>query len=751
MQNFKFAKLAISGIPYSLDKPFDYYIPQSLESTVQIGSRVLVPFSKSNRKTEGIILYFSKSSDIDEKKLKPILSVLDEHPLISEQQVKLALWMHDRFFCTVYDALKAMLPVGIFYNTKGINVKEKTKYIFSLNISTEEAKDLAVQKKRRSPKQALVLGLLSDFEKVSQSELRQITGASTQTINALLKSGLINREEQRVFRRPEIKNKEAKEPFDLSPDQSKIYFQIKEDIANEKLKLGLLQGVTGSGKTAIYIKLISDVINAGKSAIFLLPEIALTPQMLETFYSYFGDKVALLHSSLTQGERYDEWDRVKNREALIVIGTRSAVFAPTENLGIIIIDEEQEESYHSENAPRYDTVDVAMYRAHQSGAPLILGSATPGVATRYFAEVGRFKHYVLDSRFNEQSLPQVHIVDMKKELKKGNGSNISFYLRDEISKNIEAGEQTILFLNRRGANKLIVCGECGRSYECPNCSVNLSYHSFGNKLLCHHCGYRQKPDECCPHCGGILKYVGAGTQKLEEEIKELFPDIDILRMDADAVSFAGSHYEILDSFIRNRTPILIGTQMVTKGLNFENVTLVGVILADQGLFYPSYRASERSFSLITQVIGRSGRFSKKGRAVIQTFTPENDTIVQAAAQNYEAFYREEIQLRKFLNLPPFSEIIAICCEGRNEKLVLNCANDIKNELNHIFANDEDINIYGPAQLPVFKLNNVYRYRLNIRFKNIKNIRPLLANIIKSKQTDKKFSAVSIYAENNPLD
>ncbi len=751
MQNTKFAKLAISGIPYTLDKPYDYYIPQSLESTVQIGSRVLVPFSKSNRKTEGIILFFPESSDVDESKLKPILSILDESPLISEQQVKLALWMHDRFFCTVYDALKAMLPVGIFYNTKGKNVKEKIKYILSLNISSEEARDLILKKKRSAPKQALVLELLSDFEKISLNELKQISGTSTQAINTLLKDGLINREEQRIFRRPEIKNKESKEPFDLSEEQSKVYTQIKDDIANGELKLGLLQGVTGSGKTAIYIKLISDVINEGKSAIFLLPEIALTPQMLETFYSYFGDKVALLHSSLTQGERYDEWERIKNKDALIVIGTRSAVFAPTEDLGIIIIDEEQEESYHSENSPRYDAIDVAMYRTHQNGAPLILGSATPRVVTRYFAETGRFKYYYLGSRFNEQSLPQVHIVDMKQELKKGNGSNISFYLRDEISKNLEAGEQTILFLNRRGANKLIVCGECGEAYECPNCSVHLSYHSFGNKLLCHHCGYKQKPDEFCPFCGGILKYVGAGTQKLEEEIKELFPGIDILRMDADAVSFAGSHYEILESFIKNQTPILIGTQMVTKGLNFDNVTLVGVISADQGLYYPSYRASERSFSLITQVIGRSGRFNKKGRAVIQTFAPENDTIVQASEQNYEAFYKAEIGLRKLLNLPPFSEIIALCCEGRDEKLVLGCANDIKNELNHIFINDENINIYGPAQLPVFKLNNIYRYRLNIRYKNIKNLRPLLANVIKAKQSLKKFSAVSIYAENNPLD
>lgn len=747
----KFAKLAVSGIPYTLDKPFDYYIPQSLESSVHIGARVLVPFSRSNRKTEGIILSFSEGSAVDENKLKPIYSVLDEKPLISEQDVKLALWMHDRFFCTVYDALKAMLPVGIFYNTRGVNIKEKTKYLLSLNIPAENAAGIVTEKKRKSPKQSEILELLSGFEKVSQAEAKQITGASAQTINALLKAGLIKKEEQRVFRRPEIKNKELKDSFDLSDEQRNVYKQIEKDLSNGELKLGLLQGVTGSGKTAIYIKLIADVFNKGKSAIFLLPEIALTPQMLETFYSYFGDKVALLHSSLTQGERYDEWERIKSGEALIVIGTRSAVFAPTDNLGIIIIDEEQEESYRSENAPRYDAIDVAMYRANQNNAPLILGSATPRVSTRYFAETGRFKHYVLKTRFNEQSLPEVSIIDMKEELRKGNGGNISFHLRNEIAENIKAGEQTILFLNRRGANKLVVCGECGKAYECPNCSVNLSYHSFGNKLLCHHCGYKQKVDESCPHCGGILKYIGAGTQKLEEEISELFPGVDVLRMDADSVSFFGSHYEILDSFIKNKTPLLIGTQMVSKGLNFENVTLVGVILADQGLYYPSFRASERSFSQITQVIGRSGRFAKKGRAVIQTFTPENDTIKQAAAQNYEAFYNEEIKLRNMLSLPPFSEIISICCEGKNEKLVLDCANEIKNELNGFFESDNKVKLYGPAQLPVFKLNNVYRYRLNIRTDYKKNIRLPLANIIKAKQLVKKFSSVSVYAENNPSD
>ena len=655
MPDVTIAKIAVSGIPFRLDRPFDYAIPLDMKEKVQPGVRVEVPFTRANRRTEGIVLALAPIGAYE--KLKPISEVLDEAPILTQAQIKLALWMHERFFCTVYEAVKAMLPAGLWFKNGKRRVSDKYVTMAALAVPAEEAAEAAEQKRRRAPQQSELLRTLCAKGPAALPGQSKFTGASLQTVRALRDAGLISLEDVLVYRRPEAPEGERQPLPKLNSEQTKAFKGSQKLAGGKKASGALLFGVTGSGKTTIYIRLIAEMRRRGKTAILLVPEIARTPQMLRTFSSHFGDDIAVLHSRLSAGERLDEWRRIKNGEAGVVIGTRSAIFAPAEDLGIIIIDEEQEDSYKSENAPRYHARDVAKFRCAQDNALLLLGSATPDVESRWRAEQGSYAYFTLSRRFNEQSMPSVEIVDMKRELRRGNGSSISERLRSEISENLERGEQSILFLNRRGANKLITCVDCGFTYSCPNCSVSLTYHSFSRRLMCHHCGYTQRLDEHCPECGGTLKYVGTGTQKLEEELHELFPDTPVLRMDTDTVAPAGGHDVLLERFQTERIPIMVGTQMVTKGLNFENVTLVGVISADQSLYAGDYRATERTFSLITQVVGRSGRFEKPGRAVIQTFTPENETIRQAARQDYESFYRAEIELRRLQALTPYTELL----------------------------------------------------------------------------------------------
>ena len=480
-----------------------------------------------------------------------------------------------------------------------------------------------------------------------------------------------------------------------------------------------------------------------------MPEIALTPQMLQTFSSHFGDEVAVLHSSLSVGERYDEWKRIKTGRARLVIGTRSAVFAPVEDLGLIIIDEEQEETYRSENAPRYHARDVAKFRCAKADCLLLLASATPELVSRYQAQIGRYAYFRLDSRYNARELPSVRIVDMKQELRSGNAGCISSFLRQELQKNLDAGEQSILFLNRRGTHKLISCGECGYTYRCPRCSVSLTYHSQNRRLMCHYCGYSRRVDERCPDCGGKLKYVGAGTQLVVEELESLFPGREVLRMDTDSVTPVGSHEQLFERFRSENIPFLVGTQMVTKGLNFENVTLVGVLSADQSLYAGDYRAGERTFSLITQVVGRSGRGSKPGRAVIQTLTPDNETVQLGAKQDYDAFFESELQLRKLQNAPPFSDLLAVTLSGPDEDKVLEAGGFVRHRLEELIGTRDAV-FLGPAPLSVVKVMNRYRYRVHIHCRAGAAIRGYLAQTVIEANTDKRFRGVSVFAENDPV-
>lgn len=809
----------MSAATFWIDRPYTYLIPDELCADASEGVRVLVPFSRSNRICEGIVL--STGEEDVSGQIKAVSAVLDSAPVLSAELIKLSMWMRERYFCTVYDAVKAMLPVGLWFNLsascriaegydretafaaaarsqaqqqvldiifthggvcdygdlvsafgpddpaaaikalskKGVittenigsrRIKDKTASFLSLNISAEEAAEISQAKKRTAPSQAAVLEFLSGFGCASAADVRYFTAAGAQTIKRLAVDELITVEQVEVFRRPEYKIGQRRELPQLNSIQTAAYDGIHALISAKKPTAALLYGVTGSGKTAVYVRLIGEILAGGQSVILLVPEIALTPQMLQTFSSYFADEIAVLHSSLSIGERYDEYKRIKNGSAHVVIGTRSAVFAPVHDLGMIIIDEEQEDTYKSENSPRYHAREVAKFRCSQSGAVLLLGSATPNIETAYNAKIGKYSLFSLPERFNEMQLPQVEIVDMKKEYRSGNVSDLSSVLLRELAENLEKGEQSILFLNRRGMNKLISCCECGFTYKCPRCSVSLTYHSANKRLMCHYCGFSQKVDDACPECGGILSYIGSGTQKIVEELSERFPGTEILRLDADTVSGAGGHDIILDRFRDEKIPIMVGTQMVTKGLDFPNVTLVGVISADQSLYSGDYRAAERTFSLITQVVGRSGRGSAPGRAVIQTFTPKNETIIQAAAQDYAGFFKSELEMRRIQNCPPFAELFCLTASGCTETEVIDSLAAAKAILVRELADNGDVRILGPAPLPVVKVNNRFRYRLTVAGSDTKQLRELLADVIIYLSKQKQYKNVTLFGDINPI-
>ena len=742
------AKIAVSAAPYWIDKPYEYAVPDDLLGRVQPGIRVAVPFSAGNRRSEGIVLALSNKAEYE--KLKDISEVLDTEPVLTQQQIQLALFMRERFFCTVYDAVRAILPAGLWFDRDGRRrVSDKTVETIRLTVPAREALDTAEAMQKNAPAQARILRELAPYGEMPLRELLLFTGCARTTVKKLISTGLAESIKREVFRIPEFSAGDRLKMPVLNDEQQSAFEGLDMLASSGKAAVSLLEGVTGSGKTSVYIRLIDAVLKRGKSAILLVPEIALTPQMLYTFSSYFGDDIAVLHSSLSPGERYDEWKRLKTGRAHVAIGTRSAVFAPVDNLGILIIDEEQEDTYRSENNPRYDARDVAKYRCFKNSCLLVLGSATPDLVSRYCAESGRYSRFVLRRRYNEMKLPEVKIIDLKNELRRGNEGSISVPLRTELLENLERGEQSILFLNRRGAHKLVTCGECGFVYKCPHCSVSLTYHSVNRRLICHYCGYTRRVDEVCPDCGGILKYIGAGTQLVEEELHSLFPGTEILRMDADVLSGSMTHEQVFERFRAENIPIMIGTQMVTKGLNFENVTLVGVLSADQSLYSGDFRAAERTFSLITQVIGRSGRGQKAGRAVIQTFTPSSEVIRQAARQDYDAFYQSEIILRKLQDSPPFSDLLSVTASGAEERAVVDACRFVKNRLCFLLGQKEKTEFLGPTPLTVVRVNNRFRYRIIIKCRSDSAIRNAVSGVITECSTDKRFRGISFYADNDP--
>lgn len=743
------AGVAVAAAIYTIDKPYSYVVPEALLDKCVPGVRVTVPFGKGNKRSEGIVLTVTRETQ--RRELKCIESVLDSEPVFSAEQLKLAVWVRDRFFCTLYDAARAMLPAGMWYTDSGRRVGDKTQKFAFLAVSGEEAIEIAGQKRMRAPRQSDVLELLAGIGEAAVADILSFTGTNASTVAALEKQGLISTDIRQVYRRPIVAAGTQAEQIVLNPGQERAFQGLRVMLERGEAGAALLYGVTGSGKTSVYIRLVEETLGLGRTAIVMVPEIALTPQLMDIFSSHFGDDIAVLHSSLTMGERYDEWKRIKAGKVKVVIGTRSAVFAPLENIGLIVIDEEQEHTYKSENSPRYHARDVAKYRCVRSGALLLLGSATPSIESMYAARTGKYSLFTLEDRYNEQPLPNVIIADMREELKDCNGGAISGLLREELRKNIESGEQSILFLNRRGASNLVMCGECGYTFECRNCSVSMTYHSVGKRLRCHYCGWSQPIPDVCPECAGKLKYVGVGTQKLEEELGELFPGVGIIRMDTDTVMRAGSHQALLSRFKNERVPILLGTQMVTKGLDFSNVTLAAVISADQSLYAGDFRAHERTFSLITQVVGRSGRGEKAGRAVLQTFTPDNPVLAMAARQDYIGFYEHEIKTRMLINAPPAVDIITVTLTGLDEGEVLRGCTRMADELRRGFGKSSGVGILGPAPAGITKVNNRFRYKLTLTLQNERRARDVIRQAIRDFSAQRESRNLTVFADPDPLD
>lgn len=640
--------------------------------------------------------------------------------------------------------LSRMLERGILCSEKSNTQSIKTKLVktVSLCITKQQAEELIPTAVKRAPIQAKVLSVLLGAGSLPLAEFKNISSSAVGAVQSLCKRGIVKVEQKQLVRHA-INQSLYRETSAYTPteEQAEVISRLKQLANSGEYKTALLHGVTGSGKTEVFLQVIDYVLSRGKQALVLVPEISLTPQMIERFSGRFCGKVAVLHSSLSLGERFDEWHKVYSGNATVVIGTRSAVFAPIENLGVIIIDEEHENTYKSESNPKYHARDIASWRAEYNKALLILASATPDVSSYSKAERGVYTLLKLKKRYNDMAMPRVITADMRRELELGNRSMFSMTLKREIEKNLCRGQQSILFLNRRGFSTFVSCRACGESICCPDCSVTLTYHKNVDRLICHYCGYSAESPKRCPSCASpYIRYFGDGTQKIEEEIKILFPGASFLRMDADTTTGKNSHQAILDRFRDENIDILIGTQMVAKGLDFKNVTLVGVMAADMSLNFQDYRAYERSFSLFTQVFGRAGRGSVRGRAVIQSYQPEHFVINLAKAHDYESFYRDEIQVRKQFNNPPFCDIIMVMAEGLNEDKVKAKIDCVYNFLNPVG------NVYPPCIAPLGRIKKKYRYRVIAKTDNLSEMLPLL------RELSMKFSGgrdVSISIDINP--
>ena len=585
-------------------------------------------------------------------------------------------------------------------------------------------------------------------------EIRYFTGVSSSVIDALFKKGVIYFFDEEVFRTGDLQVSGGAKPIVLSGEQQQACDNLLAEYRDTRPHVSLLYGVTGSGKTSVFLKLIERVLDEGRGIIVMVPEISLTPQFVEQFARRFGDKIAVFHSALSLGERLDAYKRVKKGLAQIVIGTRSAVFAPFDDVGLVIMDEEQEYSYKSESAPRYHAREIAMFRCAQHNALLVLSSATPSVETYYYAQNGRYSLNVLTQRFGAAVLPEVVTADMNMEIQGGNASGFSDVLLQNIENNLEQGKQSILLLNRRGHHSFVTCTQCGEPVTCPNCSISLTYHSRNNRLMCHYCGYSVPYKNECPTCfGKSLRLGGTGTQKAEQDIGMIFPNARILRMDTDATSSKSSYERMISAFSRGDYDILVGTQMVAKGLDFPNVTLVGVLNADQMLYADDYRSYERTFSLLTQVVGRSGRGESKGLAVIQTHTPDNLIIAMAARQDYDAFYQAEITMRQAMLYPPFADICLVGFVGQDQALTLRAANAFLETFTALARTeypDLPIRILGPSPALVVKVSNKYRYKLIIKCRNNRAFRALLSSALVAFDGLRAYARVTAYADMNAL-
>jgi primosomal protein N' (replication factor Y) len=736
------AEVIIDTSVKSLNKTFDYEIPTDLSDKVIVGSRVFVPFGNQKNLEEGIVV---KIKEMSEYKVKEIKGLQKEQ--IKSEYISLAKWMSYRYFCNIAECLKLMLPPGRTAKDITKRVNEKTVNCFEINKSEDEIREALDNNLIRSEKQKNVLEYLLNNGKSTMSDIQLFNDASLAVVNSLVKKGFVRKEIEKVSRNPFVHKIGVKSvDLELTKEQQLAYNSIKN--SGEYL----LYGITGSGKTEIYLQLIEKMLKQGKSSIMLVPEISLTPQTIDRFIARFGEEeIAVLHSKLSTGERFDEWNKIKDGKAKIIIGARSAIFAPAQNLGLIVIDEEHDESYQSEASPRYDSIEVAEYLCNKFNIPLVLGSATPSMREFYKAKMGKINLLTLSQRANNSTLPKVEIVDLRDELANGNKMMISYKLQEEIKKNIETKKQTILYFNRRGFSSFLMCQDCGHTFKCDRCDITLTYHKVENKLKCHYCGEEYQIPRECPQCGSKnIKYIGAGTQKLEEQIKEMFPMASTIRMDIDTVSKKNSHEIILDKFRQENINILIGTQMVVKGHHFPNVTLVGAIFADTSLNIGDFRANERTFQTLTQVAGRAGRGNDEGRVIIQTFNPENYAIQYSKTQNYDLFYSTEIGIRKQLKYPPFCDIIAIALTGNNEKNLVTFSKNI-----HMYLRDRVIKekfgvlLYSPVQCPIYKIKDKYRMRILIKCLYDDRMHKLLNDMLEKFEKESKKFGSKVIIQVNP--
>ena len=738
------AEVIINSSAKKLNRTFDYNIPKELEEMIFIGSKVLVPFGRFKSLEEAHVVKIKKCSEFEVKDIVKVENGL------TDKQIQLANWIAKRYFCNVSECIKLMQTPGTRTKNvekriqdKKINVVQLKKDFNEINFDIENGKI-------KSDKQKKILNFLKDNQGCTVTEIEAFTDCSRAIVNTLVKNEYLEFVEKRVERNP-LNNKQVENTQNLKlTDEQKVAFdKIAKAIDEKKYEQFLLYGITGSGKTEVYLQLINKVIQEGKSAIVLVPEISLTPQMLDRFISRFGkEQIAVLHSKLSIGERHDEWQRIKEGKARIVIGARSAIFAPVKNLGIIIIDEEHDSSYKSESSPKYNAKEVANKISREENIPLLLGSATPDLRTFYNSNNGKIVLLKLTKRANNSNLPKVEIVDLKQELANGNRSMLSFDLYQSIEQNLKDKLQTILFLNRRGYSTFIMCRNCGYTVNCKNCNISMTYHSYENKLKCHYCGYEEKLVKTCPECGSDkIRYFGTGTQKLEQEIHKQFPGAKTIRMDVDTVTKKNSHEEILNKFKNEDIDILIGTQMVVKGHHFPKVTLVGVIAADSSLNIDDYRATERTFQILTQVAGRAGRENLPGKVIIQSYNPENFSIQNAQKQNYEKFYETEIALRKQLKYPPFCDIIIIGFNSTNEEEIKKVS---KTAYEFILENlnEEEFKIFKPMPSPIDKIQNKFRWRIIIKGNINEQANEILNRLLK-RLYEKDYKNTKITIDVNP--
>lgn len=811
MNLFTVAKVAVENTAYSFDMLFDYSVPDFLIPSVKPGVRVFIPFGNGSKKRIGMVFSVRKEKEISSK-IKSVSGVLDLEPLLTKEMLLSANFVREQTFCTYFDACKQFLPIG--YSTEiTVYYAADPDYIGDFSDETEKAvyefllaknrflknetviKECKLQKrsdvldkmfisgkllrntesKRRvndavlkmvklksdidlqslkiTQKQKNVIQVLEELQTLSVKELCYYAGVSATVVTGLEAKGIIETYDREIYRSVKVNVDIGNiSEITLSDEQNAAFEGLKKLYNSEKAQGALLFGVTGSGKTQVYLKLIDEALKKNRGIIVMIPEISLTPQFISLFYNRYSDKVAVFHSALSLGERLDEWKRVKRGEAKIAVGTRSAVFAPFESIGLIIIDEEQEHTYKSEMTPRYSAKDVAAYRIGKHNGLLLLSSATPSFDSYTKAQTGVYTLFTLKNRYGNAVLPSVEAVDTTYNSDMAT-DNISNRLSDALRENFENGKQSILLLNRRGYNTFARCTECGTVASCPNCSISLTYHIKNGRLMCHYCGYSVPFTKKCSNCGNdTLSFKGSGTQRLEEQLSEIVPSARVLRMDADTTVSRYSYEDKFKAFAKNEYDILIGTQMVAKGLDFPNVTLVGVLCIDQMLYNDDYKAMERAFDLVTQVVGRSGRGESPGKAFIQTDFVENEVIDFAKAQDYEAFYNVELPIRRQMVYPPFCDICVIGFSGESESLTMKAAFKFLNDLKELHSreySEQNIIVLGPAVPKIAKINGKYRVRIIIKCKNTKRLRDMISALLKDFLKNNK--EISAFADINPED